>query len=231
MINLKKIAILIASAFIFSSANAADFGFNIGGSVSAGVFDVDGAKEKFAAGHSSSAGSAVTKDAKTEGDEAKGLFALGSIFTEITVNDKFAIGVDYVPHAIETNQIENKQGVVDAAPTLTNRAEVHFDEITTIYASYFLTENLYAKAGYIKADVLTKEVLGTGGAYPNTDIDGLVFGLGYERDLASGLFVRLEASYTDLDGVSVTNTNDSTKSISVDGITGYGALLSIGKSF
>ena len=231
MNNLKKIAILIASVFLISPASAADFGFNIGASITAGVFEVDGAKEKFAAGHSSGAGSALTKNASSEGDEAKDLYALGSIFSEFTINDKFAIGIDYVPHTIETNQVENKQGVVNATPTLTNRAEVHIDEITTVYASYYLTENFYAKAGYLKADVLTKEVLQTGGAYPDTDLDGLVLGLGYERDLPSGLFVRLEASYTDIGGVTVTNTQDSTKSISVDGITGYGALLSIGKSF
>ena len=232
MNNLKKIAILISSVFLISSSNAADFGFNIGGSITAGVFEVDGAKETFTGAHSGVGGSTLSKKASAEGDEAKDLYALGSIFTEITINDKFAIGIDYVPHTIETNQIENIQGVAEAgAPTLTNRAEVHIDEITTLYASYYLTENFYAKAGYITADVLTKEVLSTGGAYPDTDLEGLVLGLGYERDLVSGLFVRLEASYTDIDGVSVVNTNDSTKSVSVDGITGYGALISIGKSF
>lgn len=231
MNNLKKIAILISSVFLISSANAADFGFNIGGSITAGVFEVDGAKETFTGTHSGVGGSTLSKNASAEGDEAKKLYALGSIFTELTINDKFALGIDYVPHAIETNQVENKQSVGSAAPTLTNRAEVNIEDITTIYASYYLTENFYAKAGYLKADVLTKEVLDTGGAYPNTDLDGLVLGLGYEKDLASGLFVRLEASYTDIGGITVTNTNDSTKSVSVDGITGYGALVSIGKSF
>lgn len=100
-----------------------------------------------------------------------------------------------------------------------------------MYAAYYFNDNFYGKAGVIQADVITKEVLGTGGAYPNSEIDGIVLGLGYERDLNSGLFVRLEGSYMDLDGVTVINSNDSTKSVSVDGVTGYGAKLSIGKSF
>ena len=226
---MKKILISLISVFflIANNANSADFGFNIGGSITAGVFSVDGASEKNAD---------ATINASSEKEDAEGLYALGSIFTELTVNDKFAIGVDYVPHAIESNQITNEKEVLAGSgktvgTNVTNVAEVHFEEITTFYASYYVTENIYAKAGYIQADVLTKEVLGTGGAYPNTDIDGLVLGLGYEKDLASGLFVRLEASYTDLDGVTVKNKNDSTKSITVDGITGYGAKLSIGKSF
>ena len=35
----------------------------------------------------------------------------------------------------------------------------------------------------------------------------------------------------ELDGVTLTNTNDSTKSISADGVSGYGAKIAIGKSF
>ena len=42
---------------------------------------------------------------------------------------------------------------------------------------------------------------------------------------------RVEAHTMDLDGVTLTNTVDSTKSITADGISGYGAKLSIGRSF
>ena len=35
----------------------------------------------------------------------------------------------------------------------------------------------------------------------------------------------------ELDGATLTNDNDSTKSVTVDGIEGYGARVSIGKSF
>ena len=50
-------------------------------------------------------------------------------------------------------------------------------------------------------------------------------------DLADGMFARFEANYMDLDGATVTNSNDSNKSVKVDGISGYGAGISIGKTF
>jgi hypothetical protein len=222
MKNLKKIAIIIASTFLISSANAAEFGFNLGGSVTGGLFSVDGAKEVNAD---------ATKNANAEGDEAEGLFGLGSIFAEVTLDEKFVLGLDYVPHAVESNQVSNRQYNNISGTFLDNTAEVHIDEITTFYASYYFNENFYGKAGVMKADVITREVLGTGGVYPNAEIDGIVLGLGYEKDLNSGLFVRLEGSYIDLDGVTVVNTSETTKSVSVDGVTGYGAKLSVGKSF
>lgn len=221
---MKKIIISLFSVFflLIANANAADFGFKIGGTLGAGAFEVDGAVEKNAD---------VTKNVTSEGDKAEEMYALGSIFTEITVNDKIAIGVDYVPYALESNEIENEQEVAGSTTKVTNRAEVHIEDITTIYASLYLNDNIYAKAGYLQADVLTKEALGTGGAYPNADIDGIVLGLGYDRAADNGMFVRLEATYTDLDSVQVTNSNDSTKSITVDGVKGYGASISIGKAF
>ena len=45
------------------------------------------------------------------------------------------------------------------------------------------------------------------------------------------MFVRGEVAYMDIDGTTLTNSNDSTKSVSADGVTGYGAAISVGKSF
>ena len=50
-------------------------------------------------------------------------------------------------------------------------------------------------------------------------------------DLADGVFARIEANYMELDGVTIKNDNDATKSVKADGISGYGAGISIGKSF
>ena len=45
------------------------------------------------------------------------------------------------------------------------------------------------------------------------------------------MFVRIEASHLELDGVTLTNVADSDKSVSVDGLTGYSGKISIGRSF
>ena len=80
-------------------------------------------------------------------------------------------------------------------------------------------------------DVITNETLGTGGAYGNTSLDGTLFAVGMNRDLDNGAFIRLEGTVMDFDGATLTNQNDSTKSVKVDGIDGMGARLSIGKTF
>ena len=141
------------------------------------------------------------------------------------------IGIDYVPMSMGSETTENIQ--MDGGASKTNTVSVDFEELTTVYATVQFpnVDGLYGKVGFMTVDVITNEKLGTGGAYPNTDLDGMVVGLGYNRDLDNGMFARFEASYMDIDGATVTNTNDSTKSITADGITGYGARISIGKSF
>ena len=83
----------------------------------------------------------------------------------------------------------------------------------------------------MQVELITKENLATGGAYGDTTLDGYTIALGYNKDLDDGMFVRAEAAYMSIDGVTLTNQNDSTKSVSADGITGYGAAVSVGKSF
>lgn len=112
-----------------------------------------------------------------------------------------------------------------------NKVQIDFTNLLTVYGSITLDNNMYFKVGYVQVDVETNETLATGGAYPDTDLNGYTIGLGYNMDRDDGKFIRVEASYLDLDGATVTNSNDGTKTVSADGIDGYGAKVSIGKSF
>ena len=223
---MKKITILITGLML--AAFTAQAEIRAGLSLSAGVFDVDGASEKFSGSHSSGAGSTVTK--KSTGDDAEGLFGIGSIFVEKSFG-KFALGLDYVPHSLETDTTENTQTSSDSSDAGVNKVQVDFENLMTVYGTIALNDNVYAKVGYMEVDVNTNEVLATGGSYGNTSLDGYVLGLGYNRDLDNGAFVRVEANYMEFDGATLTNTADSAKSVTADGITGYGAKLSIGKAF
>jgi len=224
--------LLIASLMLFGYVSSVNAEVNIGLSFTGGVFDVDGAAEKFTGAHSSSASPGnVVKKASDEGDEAKGLFGIGSIFVEKTLTDRLAVGIDFVPHSMDTETTENTQKTSTSSATGTNTVQVDFEDLTTIYATLALRDNLYAKLGYVSVDVITNESLATGGSYGDTDLDGYTLALGYNKDLNTGAFLRVEASYMDLDGATLTNTADSTKSVTADGITGYGARLSVGKSF
>ena len=223
---MKKLMILIAGFMLLAFTAQAEI--RVGISLSAGVFDVDGASEKFTGSHSSGAGSTLTK--KSTEDDAEGLFGIGSIFVEKSFG-KFALGLDYVPHSLESETTENTQTSSDSSATGVNKVQIDFEDMMTVYGTIALNDNIYVKAGYMEVDVNTNEVLATGGSYGNTSLDGYVLGLGYDRDLNNGAFVRVEANYMDFDGATLTNTADSAKSVTADGITGYGAKLSIGKAF
>jgi hypothetical protein len=223
---MKKLTIFIAGFMLLAFTAQAEI--RAGVSLSAGVFEVDGASEKFSGSHSSGAGSAVTK--KSTEDVAEGLFGIGSIFVEKSFG-KFALGLDYVPHSLESETTENTQTSSDSSATGLNKVQIDFEDMMTVYGTISLTDNIYVKAGYMEVDVKTNEVLATGGSYGDTSLDGFVLGLGYNRDLDTGAFVRLEVNHMEFDGATLTNTADSAKTVTADGITGYGAKLSIGKAF
>ena len=227
---------LLAAVVLLGSVSLANAEkFSMGVTVKGGVFEADGASEIFSGNHSSNTTSTeVTKSTADEGENAEAAVLMGSIFFEAALNDKISLGVNYVPHSMDSETTENIQNIPS---TLTvddearNTVKVSFDDLTTVYALANLNDNVYAKVGYVEVELITDENLGTGGAYGNTTLDGYSIALGYSMDMADGVFARIEASYMDLDGATLTNDNDSTKSVKADGISGYGAGISVGKSF
>ena len=225
---MKKYIYLLVALFGLSSAVNAN-GVNVGVSIFGGVFDADGA-EKFTGDHVSNAARAnVTKKTSTEGDDAETAFYIGSLFAEKELTDNFAVGIDLVLMSMDSETTENVQGGI--AGSKTNKVDVTFENMMTAYLTVRADTGVYAKVGYIEVDVATNEVLGTGGAYPDTSLEGYVVGVGYNHEMDTGMFVRIEGNIMEFDDVTVKNTNDSTKSIEASGIEGYGARISIGKSF
>ena len=229
---------LIAIVALMSSISFANAErFSMGVTVKGGVFEADGASEIFSGDHAGNRTSdKVTKNTADEGEDAEAAYAMGSIFLEAALTDKVSLGVNYVPHSMETETATNTQNIgnLPADPgsgEAVNTVSLSFEDLTTIYALINLNDNVYVKAGYMDVEVVTEETLATGGAYGNVTLDGYELALGYSMDLADGMFARFEASYMDLDGATLTNKNDTTKSVKADGISGYGAGISIGKSF
>jgi len=225
---MKKIFIGIIMFILPLTAAKAIEGVNIGLSLMGGAFEAKGAKEQFKGGHAGAEGSSTTVT-NTANDNAEGSFALASIFIEKEIGDRFAIGFDYVPHSADTETAENVQ--IEDGSNKTNTVQVDFEDLMTLYATLSLTDNFYAKVGYSEVEAITNENLGTGGSYGNATLEGYIVGLGYNRDISEGTFLRVEANYMDFDGTTLTNSNDSTKSVSADGFDGYGARISVGKSF
>ena len=216
---MKKILILFTS-FLFAFSNANAIGVNVGISGQLGVFE---------------ASATETEDTeKSSKDDAMAVFGYGSIFIEKTLGQYLTIGIDYVPSALESETVtENRTDLLAAADgaagNVTQNVQVDFEDLTTYYVNLNLNENFYLKAGIAKVDVITNETLGTGSTYGNADLDGTVFGAGYNKNFDNGLFVRVEGTYQEFDGVTISGSGDT--SVTADEISGVSGKLSIGKSF
>ena len=190
---MKKILLTtLLSVFYFTSASA-EVGINIGVSGQMGLF-VASAKETHTDTTSSSSATGKSSDTETA--------AVGytSIFIEKTLGSRLAIGIDYVPDALESDTVETAKADLSGtgsplSSSLTNTVQIDFEDLTTYYLAFNISENFYVKAGAMEVDVITKEKLGTGSSYGNTSLDGTVFGVGYNKTFDNTMFVRVEGNY------------------------------------
>jgi len=161
-----------------------------------------------------------------------------AVFGEVSMG-AIAVGIEYNPTDLDSPEkisVYEDLGGDNSSSSVTNKAMVSFQNMTTIYANLSVpamgpVDGLYLKAGYLSADVETKENLGTGGSYNNTEIDGMIAGIGYNVDLDNGFFVRAEVLGSDMDDVTAKNTTDSTKKVVISDVWGATASFRIGKTF
>ena len=119
--------------------------------------------------------------------------------------------------------------------------QIDVEDLMTMYLAYHqevnfgFIDSVFIKAGIIEADVITKELLASGSKYGNTTLEGQLLGLGVEKNMENGLFVRVEANLTTYDSIKLKNLEtdvDANKNtIDITGLDGATATLSIGKSF
>ncbi len=217
---MKKIILSVLFSVFYLTSSSAEIGVNLGLSGSAGLFAVSG-KEVM--------GTQTTKGAE------HGEAGFGSIFIEKTLGDKFAVGIDYVPSSLSTDTAESvKHDLTEGSQaTGENKIQIDFEDLTTYYVALNVTENMYAKLGMVTVDVITNEKLHTGSTYGNTDMDGTLFGVGYNKSMDNGMFIRVEGNYMDFDGVSVTGTGTETTAskVTLNQLHGLTGKISVGKSF
>ena len=217
---MKKIILSVLFSVFYLTSSSAEIGVNLGLSGSAGLFAVSG-KE-------------VMGTQTTKGSE-HGEAGFGSIFIEKTLGDRFAVGIDYVPSSLSTDTAESAKTDLTEGSTATgeNKIQIDFEDLTTYYVALNVTENMYAKLGMVTVDVITNESLHTGSTYGNTDMDGTLFGIGYNKSMDNGMFIRVEGNYMDFDGVSVTGTGTETTAskVTLNQLHGLTGKISVGKSF
>jgi hypothetical protein len=226
---MKKIILtLFLGLFMFTSKASAELGINVGLSGQLGLYAATATE--FDEGTN---GTTSGPDETNKESEFLGL-GYGSVFIEKTLGQYLLVGIDYVPSALETETSEtivDDRGAASASTRQTNKVQVDFEDLTTYYIGLNLGDSgAYVKAGIVTVDVITNESLGTGSTYGNTDLDGTLIGLGYNKGFDNGLFVRAEGAYTEFDGASVTSSTTVNK-ITLDSLDGVTGKISIGKSF
>ena len=156
---------------------------------------------------------------------------IGSVFIEYTAG-RATVGIDYHLKDIETPSNTNMQFTsATSQVNLTNTVKATFKNHVTAYISVPVFHALYLKAGGIMVDITTQEKLGTGGQYGNTDTTGITAGFGLSHEIQDGVSVRAEALFAQYDDVTVTNSNNTTTSVSVEDMMGASGRISIVKTF
>lgn len=217
---MKKLLATLVFSVLYVTSVSADMGVNVGVSGQGGLFAAS-------ATETSGTGTAASKNNATEHGSA----GYASLFAEVTLNDRFMFGVDYVPQALETDTTETANSSQYDGAATTQKIQLDFEDLTTLYAGVMLGEAFYVKAGVTTVEVITNENLGSGGKYGNTDLDGNMFGIGYVYNADNGAFVRVEGNYLSFDAVSVTNSENSDISVKLKNLDGLTGKISIGKSF
>tara|TARA_B100000965_G_C19539502_1_gene734906 strand:- start:72 stop:713 length:642 start_codon:yes stop_codon:yes gene_type:complete len=213
---MKKYLIAILFGLFTVTQASAELGVNVGLSGSAGLFAASGKEEA----------------GKTHKGNEHGAAGWYSVFIEKTIGDRVAIGVDYVPDALEsetTESVRHDKTSSATASAVENKIQIDFQDLTTVYLSVNLTDSMYAKVGYMKVDVITNESLGTGSTYGDTDLDGQSIGFGTNMTMDNGVFIRAEANYMTFDSSEGLTSGDNT--VTLTNLDGVSASLKIGKSF
>jgi hypothetical protein len=161
-------------------------------------------------------------------------YGYASIFAEVNLGPFLRIGADYLPSGIATETTENVRAADNAAKRGTNKVQVDINNIMSYYVSAYLPgplEGFFLRAGTTEGDIVTNEVLFTGSNYANATLKGDFYGVGYERNLDNGIFVRGMVAESEFDSITIAATGGETNSITVSNMSGMSGTISVGKSF
>jgi len=213
---MKKIRNLLIAVIAITSLSTATF---------AGSFGV-GATGSFAS--IGGEGTESDKDGSTDTSgrtaSARNNVMVGSIFAEYTM-DSFlgmTLGVDWIPGEADINSSKLSRvdsGSLDStSDNGTRTANASIENHTTYYAEVpFGGNGVYGKAGFVQMDVTTSETLLNSTVYGNTNVDGVLFGVGYKADLGTSSFYKLEGSHTAFDSLTLNdNVTDKGNKIKAD---------------
>jgi hypothetical protein len=200
--NMKnKILAIVAMIMLASStAYAGSFGVGVAGSlVHIGAEGKEA--DKNAAADTSVRDATASNNAYT-----------AAIFAEYSFDNGFTLGVSHIPGSADINSKKISKTTTDATgdndgDAGTNTAQAEVENHMTYYAEVPLHAGLFVKGGLTKMDVNTLESsTDAGSTYGNTDVDGMLFGIGYKNTFGNNGFYKVEGTHTEFDTITI---NDS----------------------
>jgi opacity protein-like surface antigen len=228
---IKKLLISASAFGLLANVALAD-STNVGVNLSYGKLDASGTEQTDSA--SSGTGGSVVSSGS---GDAK--FPFGSIFLEREVNltsFNVAIGLDYLPMSREVDKLTGGTGT-DATVKVKNVKNIYFQPSKTFDNGV----SLFARVGYLHGDLNVSDITRQSGggnnqttdsastdASANKTLKGPAYGLGLEKKMDGGLFVRVSYTKTDLDKIEYTNSNGKKLTADADLDT---LSISIGKKF
>jgi len=219
----KLISAIIFGLFLMTTQSYA--GVNVGLQIGEAAFYGEGRETLSNNQGGTGSSQAITTEAGAFTDGISAMF-LEYAFEDVPI----ALGIERVIDTIKTPTNVNEVGGTGSSPAI-NTVSAEFQNIMGIYATVKIPFGLYLKAGYKEAEVETKEVMQTNSSYPDQDVDGYMFGIGWEKVFDNEFFARLEANATLWDEVSVNSDAGTYANIKINDMMSARAMLALGKSF
>ena len=216
MKQLKNTIVTLCALFALSgAANAGTWGLGVTGSMAA------------IGGTGTEGDGSNNKGTETDGSNRKGsashVTPIGSIFAEYTMDalNGLTVGFDYIPGKADVNandltrtstdQGSGTSGSTSGATKRTANAEI--SNHMTLYAELPVGSlGTFVKLGYAEVDLKTTDSSDNtnAGLYGNKTMSGILYGLGWKANMDSGMYYKLQGSYTDYDSISLTSTSGNT---------------------
>jgi len=205
----KLITLMFSALFLASTAQAAGL---VG--VKVGFGEIDAQNDAYTSGSTSYASVSASKDSE-----------FAAIFAEVNVDavDGLSIGAEFIPLSADVS--------LDNANASTSAEVSNYKTIYALVSREAGDGSAYLKVGYSHADVgsiVSKSTI----VSQDDAIQGPMVGVGFQKEVVSGIFGRVEATHTMLDDVSATTTSNGSTSVKKTGsgdITTF--TIGIAKSF
>jgi len=174
-------------------------------------------------------GQETTNPSKSRSEDLEALY--GSLFVEKNLG-AVTLGLDVIPYNIETETVTNSRSG-EAVDTGTTEVQADIEMHSTLYALINLGDSpAYVKVGASYANIATNEKMATSTTYPDADMWGGHVSLGAQFEV-NEIFVRAEAGFSQYEDIDVSSSggDGAANKVTVSGLDGPHARISIGKTF